>query len=129
MSTKDNETGSIFHKAFVTKSDDGRPFTKLVFEEYLDVVWWIRVGFLSPLCGIVCGIAPMEGFYGFAVYAVLSCLVIYTISNSVVSIDVGSFGGDFALVTEGMAQGGAIFTLTWIVVYTWLHSDVEPFYD
>jgi hypothetical protein len=121
-------TMSIFHKAFVIRSDEGRPWTKAVFEEFLDVIWYLRVVVLAPFLGVISGVLPLEGYVGFATYVIVSSLIIYIIYNNIVSIDVTSFGGDYNLLTEGFAQGGAIFVLTWTILYTWLHSEVEEFY-
>ena len=125
----ESEAEGIFHKAFVLKSDNGRPWTKEVYIEFLDVLFWLRVGLLSPTIGLLCGIIPLQGIVGFGAYAALSSLIIYVICNQVVMVDISSYGGDFTLLGEGFMQAGAIFVLTWIITFTAIHSDLEPFYE
>ena len=121
---------SIWSKAFGgDRSDNGRPWTKENFEEFLDVLFWLRVLVLAPLFGFICGIVPVEGALGFGVYGICSSLCIYFVCNQFVMVDVESYGGDFKLQGEGFAQGGAIFLLIWIITFTFLHSDVEEFYE
>ena len=85
---------------------------------------------LCGLClGVLCGLLPLEGIIGFAAYASFSTLIIYVMCNTIISVDIASYGGNSALLMEGMMPAGAVFVLTWIVVYTWLWSEVEPFYE
>ena len=124
---KEEEEVSIWTKAFVLKSDDGRPYTKEVFEELLDVLFWVRVICIAPIFGVICGAVPIEGMYGLGSYVAVSSLIIYLICNTVVMVDIASFGGDFSLLGEGFMQSGAIFMLSWILTFTLMHSEVEGF--
>jgi hypothetical protein len=124
------EQASIFYKAFGgDRSDNGRPWTKEVFEEFLDVLYWLRVLVLAPLFGLICGVLPVEGALGAGVYVALSSLCIYVVCYQIVLVDTESFGGDFTLQSEGFQSAAAIFVLTWIITFTLLHSDVEEFYE
>ena len=108
----------------LARDNRGRPWTRETFEELLDVVYWLRV-LLGMACGVAWGVLPLEGVVGFAVYTLLSTAVVFLFVTRYVIVDVDSYGGEWALVSEAFMPAGAIFLLCWIVTFTALHGDLE----
>uniref|UniRef100_A0A1A9WI38 Rab5-interacting protein n=1 Tax=Glossina brevipalpis TaxID=37001 RepID=A0A1A9WI38_9MUSC len=91
-------------------------------EEFLDVIYWSRQIF-GILLGIIWGIIPLKGFLGIALFAAISCGVVYLYAINFQNIDEELYGGAWELVKEGFMTSFAGFLVTWIIFYTGLHYD------
>lgn len=107
-------------------------------EEFLDVIYWSRQ-ILGLIIGCVWGLLPLKGFIAILLFGALSAGLIYVwftavqgtsyihhclcyFITSILGIDEAEYGGAWELTKEGFLSGAAGFFVTWIIVYTGLHT-------
>eukprot|EP00180_Rhodochaete_pulchella_P000993 Plantae.Rhodophyta-Rhodochaete_pulchella.ctg182.p3 GENE.Plantae.Rhodophyta-Rhodochaete_pulchella.ctg182~~Plantae.Rhodophyta-Rhodochaete_pulchella.ctg182.p3 ORF type:complete len:114 (+),score=22.18 Plantae.Rhodophyta-Rhodochaete_pulchella.ctg182:497-838(+) len=106
-------------KAGITKA-----FTKNeTFEktELLDVVYWIRQG-VGVLLGVLLGLIGVTGMVGFIVFAFAGLYVPIMYYRGFLDIDEDDFGGSRGLIVEGFSASGAVFILSWTLLYSLVHG-------
>ncbi|XP_055337726.1 GEL complex subunit OPTI-like [Paramacrobiotus metropolitanus] len=91
-------------------------------DELLDVIYWLQQ--VLALCvGLGCGLVPVKGFVGFAIYAACSCLSVIWYSTNFQEVDLeDTFGDKTTVLKEGFPSSLATFLVTWIIVYTAMHA-------
>ncbi|EAT48773.1 AAEL000245-PA [Aedes aegypti] len=91
-------------------------------DDFLDVIYWSRQ-VIGISIGVVMGIIPMKGFIALALFALISCGIVYFYSTSFQSIDEEAYGGIWEIIKEGFMTSFACFLVTWIIFYTGMHVD------
>ncbi|KAL5293165.1 C20orf24 family protein [Megaselia abdita] len=115
-SLKVSSEGSVWQKAITANSEWEDK------DEFLDVIYWSRQVF-GIILGVIWGIIPLKGMLGLALFAAISCAVVYLYSINFQSIDEEEYGGAWELIKEGFLASFAGFIVTWIIFYTGLHYD------
>ncbi|KAK8925803.1 hypothetical protein KSP39_PZI019027 [Platanthera zijinensis] len=85
-----------------------------------DALHWIRQ-VVGLVCGLIWGAIPLVGALWILVFLVLSSGIIYVYYAQILKIDVEEFGGQAALLQEGLFASFSLFLLAWIVVYSLTH--------
>ncbi|XP_045767068.1 respirasome Complex Assembly Factor 1 [Maniola jurtina] len=90
-------------------------------EEFLDVIYWMRqaIGIVLGLCW---GLLPLKGFLGLLLFVVVNAAVIYVYVSSFQNVDEEEYGGMWEITKEGFMTSFAGFLVTWIIMFTGLHS-------
>ncbi|GAU92771.1 hypothetical protein RvY_04811 [Ramazzottius varieornatus] len=90
-------------------------------DEFLDVLYWMQQC-IALLVGLVCGIIPLKGFLGFALFGGVSCLAALWYSTNFQDVDLeDTFGDKTTVIKEGFPSSLATFLATWIIIYSFLH--------
>ncbi|XP_004932938.1 GEL complex subunit OPTI [Bombyx mori] len=91
-------------------------------EEFLDVIYWMRQA-IGIILGLSWGLLPLKGFLGLLLFVILNAAVIYVYVNNFHNIDEEEYGGMWEITKEGFMTSFAGFLVTWIIMYTGLHSE------
>ncbi|CAK1550645.1 unnamed protein product [Leptosia nina] len=114
-SSKIKVNDSVWKKAFSSNAEWPDK------EEFLDVIYWMRqaIGIVLGLCW---GLLPLKGFVGLLLFVVVNAAVIYFYVSSYQNVDEEEYGGMWEITKEGFMTSFAGFLVTWIIMYTGLHS-------
>lgn len=93
-------------------------------DEFLDVVYWARQ-LLGIAIGVVWGLVPLKGFVALVLFALVNAGILYIYCTSFQKVDEEEYGGAWELTKEGFMTSFAGFLVTWIIIYTGLHTDVR----
>lgn len=93
-------------------------------EELLDVIYWARQ-VIGLLLGLLWGLIPLNGFIGLALFVLLNAGIIYFYFSNFQNVDEEEYGGAWEICKEGFMTSFAGFLVTWIIIYTGLHSDLD----
>ncbi|XP_024398463.1 uncharacterized protein [Physcomitrium patens] len=85
-----------------------------------DVLHWIRQA-IALVCGVLWGAIPLTGFLWILIFAALSSGAIYGVYSIYLKVDAEEFGGDGALLQEGLFASMTLFLLAWTLVYSLAH--------
>lgn len=96
-------------------------------DEFLDVIYWARQ-FLGIVVGILWGLLPLKGFVALLLFALVNAGIIYIYCTSFQKVDEEEYGGAWELTKEGFMTSFAGFLVTWIIIYTGLHSELRRDY-
>lgn len=110
-------TFSLMKKAF--RSNEEWPDK----EEFLDVIYWMRQ-VMGIVLGVCWGLLPMRGFIGLLLFVAVNAGIIFFYVNNFQNIDEEEYGGMWEITKEGFMTSFAGFLVTWIIVYTGLHSEL-----
>jgi hypothetical protein len=80
-------------------------------------VYWFKQIF-AVFIGIACGIVPLTGVSGLAVFAISIATLSYIFGFFWLRLDEELVGGPFAVATEGGFTAFSIFMITWVLTYT-----------
>ncbi|XP_023938654.1 respirasome Complex Assembly Factor 1 [Bicyclus anynana] len=116
--TKSNGNDSVWKRAFLPNAEWPDK------EEFLDVIYWMRqaIGIVLGLCW---GLLPLKGFLGLLLFVIVNAAVIYVYVNNFQSVDEEEYGGMWEITKEGFMTSFAGFLVTWIIMFTGLHSTSE----
>eukprot|EP00761_Pharyngomonas_kirbyi_P001600 gb/GECH01001604.1/.p1 GENE.gb/GECH01001604.1/~~gb/GECH01001604.1/.p1 ORF type:complete len:122 (+),score=25.61 gb/GECH01001604.1/:1-366(+) len=90
-------------------------------DEASDVAHWLRQ-IVSFMFGIIWGIIPMTGLFGFSSFIISSLGIMFLYVTQFIKLEgVNDFEEQMPLVTDGMMPGIATFMLSWIITYTLVH--------
>nr|XP_022338191.1 uncharacterized protein C20orf24 homolog isoform X1 [Crassostrea virginica] len=90
-------------------------------DEFLDVIYWMRQVF-GLVQGLIWGLLPLKGFFGLLLFFVFNLGIIYLYYNSFQKIDDEEYGGASEILKEGLMTSFAAFLVTWIIIYSSLHT-------
>ncbi|KAL4706214.1 hypothetical protein ACJJTC_018398 [Scirpophaga incertulas] len=107
--------GCVWRKAFTSNTEWPDK------EEFLDVIYWMRQA-IGIILGLFWGLLPLKGFLGLLLFVIVNAAVIYFYVNNFQNIDEEEYGGMWEITKEGFMTSFAGFLVTWIIVYTGLHS-------
>ncbi|KAI6652861.1 hypothetical protein LOD99_4247 [Oopsacas minuta] len=88
-----------------------------VFEK----LYWIRQG-VSLVLGVVWGAVPLTGIFAILGYLALISAVVYICSVKIENVDIEDMGGIQEVLKDGLMTGFGMFMITWIIMFTSLHS-------
>ncbi|CAH2265706.1 respirasome Complex Assembly Factor 1 [Pararge aegeria] len=116
--TKSNGNDSIWKRALLPNAEWPDK------EEFLDVIYWMRqaIGIILGLCW---GLLPLKGFLGLLLFVIVNAAVIYVYVSSFQNVDEEEYGGMWEITKEGFMTSFAGFLVTWIIMFTGLHSTSE----
>ncbi|CAG9087538.1 hypothetical protein JYU34_021369 [Plutella xylostella] len=115
IANKGKSSVSLWKRAFIANEEwDDK-------EEFLDVIYWMRqiIGIILGLCW---GLLPLKGFFGLVLFVLVNAAVIYVYVSNFQNIDEEEYGGMWEITKEGFMTSFAGFLVTWIIMYTGLHS-------
>ncbi|CAJ0582202.1 unnamed protein product, partial [Mesorhabditis spiculigera] len=91
-------------------------------DEILDVLYWGRQ-VLALLIGIVFGVVPMHGIFALGGYVAISTVLAHQFVIKYQKLDEDYLGGFWEIAKEGFGAAFATFMVSWITVYSSLHSN------
>ncbi|XP_052712349.1 respirasome Complex Assembly Factor 1-like [Crassostrea angulata] len=91
-------------------------------DEFLDVIYWMRQVF-GLVQGLIWGLLPLKGFFGLLLFFALNLGIVYLYYNSFQKIDDEEYGGASEILKEGLMTSFAAFLVTWIIIYSSLHTN------
>jgi len=90
-------------------------------DSFLDVIYWVRQIF-ALFNGLAWGVIPLTGILGLALFFVINCAIVFLYVSRQSKIDEDEFGGIQELVKEGLFTAFAVFLISWIMTFTYLHG-------
>ncbi|XP_062608796.1 GEL complex subunit OPTI-like [Saccostrea cucullata] len=90
-------------------------------DEFLDVIYWMRQVF-GLVQGLIWGLLPLKGFFGLLLFFVFNVGIVYLYYNMFQKIDDEEYGGATEILKEGLMTSFAAFLVTWIIIYSSLHT-------
>uniref|UniRef100_A0A7S2V656 Rab5-interacting protein n=1 Tax=Fibrocapsa japonica TaxID=94617 RepID=A0A7S2V656_9STRA len=110
------EEKTMWQKAMI----QGAAWDKETFEEFLDVVYWLRQ-VVALVLGLVWGLVPLTGLPAIISFAGVNYLSVWAYYAKYVGVDEDEWGrGDLA--KEGFQASAGVFMLAWIITYTTVHQ-------
>lgn len=85
-----------------------------------DVLHWLRQAF-ALFFGILFGLIPLTGILPIIAFVALSSGTMYAVYSLYLKLDAEDFGGDAALLQEGLFASMTLFLLAWTLVYSLVH--------
>ncbi|KAK3086635.1 hypothetical protein FSP39_021253 [Pinctada imbricata] len=92
-------------------------------DEFLDAVYWLRQ-LMGVIQGLIWGLLPLKGFLGLVLFFVFNLGLIYLYYNTFQKVDDEDYGGPTEILKEGTMTSFATFLVTWIILYSSLHTDL-----
>mmetsp|Transcript_795 Transcript_795/g.1466 ORF Transcript_795/g.1466 Transcript_795/m.1466 type:complete len:125 (-) Transcript_795:217-591(-) len=96
--------------------------SKLSTDQVLDILYWIRQFFAISL-GLCNGFFRVEGFLGFFLYFLIVTMCPLAYLKNYLNVNDEQHGGAFAVLSEGFMPSLALYTLTWTLSYSLIHSN------
>ena len=72
---------------------------------------------LALVLGIVSGLVPLEGGFGFAAFSFVAVFVPFFYYSLYCKVNIDDYGA-WALIIEGLQNSTALFILIWVLVYS-----------
>jgi len=92
-------------------------------DEFLDVIYWIRQ-ILGIILGVLWGVFPLKGIFGFVLFFLVNIAIVYIYYNSFQKIDEEEYGGATEIIKEGLMTSFSSFLVCWIIFYSSLYTDL-----
>lgn len=86
-------------------------------DEIKTAIHWFRQT-TSLVCGVIWGILPLTGLYGFLIHLAINSIGTIIFYTSILKIDPEEHGGHGAMSQEGLPPALSMFILVWIVTYS-----------
>ncbi|KAI1728236.1 rab5-interacting protein (Rab5ip) domain-containing protein [Ditylenchus destructor] len=93
-------------------------------DELLDVLYWGRQ-IMALIIGLLWGFIPLKGIIAIFIYVICSSISGHFYLTAYQKQDEEVFGGFWEIAKEGFGAAFATFMVSWIVVYSALHFNID----